>query len=792
MFFKRILSSVKKYRRQLIIVVGFLVAVFLIYFAFCLPRRLFDLPRSTVVEASNGKLLSAVTAADGQWRFPPGDTVPPKFTAALTAFEDRKFYSHHGVKISSVFRAAYQNLKAGRTVSGGSTLTMQIARMARNQNRNYFEKLIEAVWAMRLELRYNKNELLKIYASNAPFGGNVVGLEAASWRYFGASPQNLSWAQSACLAVLPNAPGLIHPGKNRNELRAKRNKLLKYLAETGTIDALTLETALDEPIPKKPRPLPDAAPHLLAHLKKTGSEGKRIKSTLNYEKQQLFTTLMQAHTQRLAANQIHNSALIVIDLNTNETVTYVGNGSTSAQHSKYVDIVQSPRSPGSILKPLLYARMMEEGKLHPRMLIPDIPLKFSNFTPKNFVDEYDGMVTAQNALTRSLNIPAVYLLQEYGIEKFLSKMRSAGFSHLNRSADEYGLSLILGGSETTLWDVVKAYAGMAKTLKGYNETGGYSSSFWSEPKLFHKHRDAQTIKDTQNRPIHFDAASIYLTLKMLTGLERPGSDQRWRWFSSSRKISWKTGTSFGNRDAWAVGCTPDYLVGVWVGNATGEGRPAIVGAKTAGPVLLDVFSRLPASQSNFSPPYDEMEEVTFCSKSGLRNLPHCPRVDTLLTHKNAAKVPACKYHKTVTTDIDENFSYYRDCAPDIDLVTKAWFVLPPLHEWFYKQKNPQYKPLPPLADDCKSTSKTAVMDFVYPKPGANAATAVDLSGRRGKIVFELAHRKPQTRVFWHLNNTYLGETTEIHKMAATVEKGKHTLLAVDENGEQKFVVFRVD
>lgn len=323
------------------------------------------------------------------------------------------------------------------------------------------------------------------------------------------------------------------------------------------------------------------------------------------------------------------------------------------------------------------------------------------------------------------------------------------------------------------------------------KNAGSFATFWSEPRLLRESPPENPSAKTDEKEPYLNSAASYLTLQMLTGLERPGEDQNWRWFSSSREIAWKTGTSYGNRDAWAVGCTPDYLVGVWAGNATGEGRPALVGAQTAGPVLLDVFSKLPKKESRFPTPYGEMEEITFCAKSGLRNLPHCPETDTFLTHKNAAKVPACKYHKVFTTNEYETLRYYQNCAPGVALKAKSWFILPPLHEWYYKQKNPDYEPLPPMAESCTGGEPENAMDFVYPKPGSEIVPAVNFSGEEGKIVFDLAHRKPETKVYWHLNNRYLGETSAIHKMAAKTEKGRNVLLAIDENGNKKRVVFRV-
>ncbi|HZH87322.1 MAG TPA: penicillin-binding protein 1C, partial [Brumimicrobium sp.] len=586
----------------------FAVFAFVVYFLGCLPTALFDSPTSTVLLSKDGRLMNARIADDGQWRFPEMDSTPVKFNEAIIAYEDHDFYTHAGVSFKAIGRAAISNIKARKVVSGGSTITMQIARMARNEKRTFFNKFIEAIWAFRMEFRYSKKQLLTIYASHAPFGGNVVGLEAASWRYYGLPPQDLSWSQAVTLAVLPNAPGLVHPGKNRDILLEKRNKVLKTLYEHGKIDAITYELSLDEPLIGAPKTLPSLAPHLLDNAIRNGKKGLRITTTLDDKKQEELTDILARHQMHLNHNFIHNAAMIVIDVKTNEVVTYIGNSATENKHQKYVDIVRSPRSSGSILKPFLYAAMTQEGMIHNDQLIPDVPMHFDHFSPKNYDEKNEGAVKAGDALARSLNVPAVYMLQEYGIDKFLHKLRSIGQTHVSKSAEHYGLSLILGGAESSLWDIANAYAGMAKTLNYYNTENKYNTNTWDEAGLFNAY-SAQSSSVTRTTS-KIDAASIYETFQALLSVNRPHMEASWEQYSSSSKIAWKTGTSYGNRDAWAIGCTPDYVVAVWVGNATGEGRPGIIGTTAAGPIMFDVFSHLTTKRNWFIPPYDELVKMS--------------------------------------------------------------------------------------------------------------------------------------------------------------------------------------
>jgi len=581
---------------------------------FVLPNKLFKDPYSTVLNDWNGNLLSASIAGDGQWRFPFSMEVPEKFQEALVLAEDKRFYRHPGVDLLSLGRAAQQNWKAGKVVSGGSTLSMQVIRLARkNQRRSISEKLIEIVLATRLEFRYSKKEILALYATHAPFGGNVVGLEAACWRFFGRTVSDLSWSEAAMLAVLPNNPSLIHLNKNRIKLKLKRDRLLERLAQAGKMDQLELHLAQAEPVPETLLTLPRLAPHLLTRAIREGKGENKVITTIDLGLQQRVTQIINDHHQRLKANQIFNAAAIILEIKTGNVLAYVGNTASGYKNNEDVDVVMAPRSTGSILKPFLYAAMLQEGKMLPHTLWPDVPTFINGYSPKNFSKEFDGAVPASAALIRSLNIPAVYELREYRYEKFYDKLKTIGLTTLKQPADHYGLTLVLGGAEGTLWDITGALASMARTLNNYFELPGKNRYSKSD---FHLPRYQQT-EDDKNKIIEesswLNAASVYLTFDALKEVYRPGENTGWRNFSSTKKIAWKTGTSFGFRDGWAVGVNPEYAVGVWVGNADGEGRPGLTGTETAAPILFDLFSVLPAS-GWFQMPVSEMEKIEVCQK----------------------------------------------------------------------------------------------------------------------------------------------------------------------------------
>ncbi len=765
-FFKR-LSVTKK---VILCILAFLVTGYI----FCLPRHLFHVPYSTVVTDRNEELLGARIASDGQWRFPPRNTTPEKIKECLITFEDKHFYHHWGVNPFAIGRAFYQNVKNKRIVSGGSTLTMQTIRLARNESRTFREKLIEMIWATRLEFRASKEEILSMYISHAPFGGNVVGLDAAAWRYFGHSADDLSWAESAMLAVLPNAPAMIHLSKGRKTLLDKRNRLLKQLLEKKTIDSSTYELAISEPLPDEPHPLPQIAPYLVSRFYQERN-GEYSRSTINRGIQTQVEDLAERWSNEFGRSDIRNLAILVIDIPSNQVVAYCGNVHfDQKQGGNQVDVIQAPRSTGSILKPFLYYAMLQEGSLLPDMLLPDVPVNINGFTPQNFSMQFEGAVPASEALARSLNIPAVTMLQRYGVPKFHSFLQQIGLKTINRSSSHYGLSLILGGAEATLWDVTNAYAMMGRSLLQLPQR---SCSLLLPTSRITESTDP------------FQPGAVWQTFDALKEVNRP-EEIDWKSIPSMQTIAWKTGTSYGFRDAWAVGVTPRYAVGVWVGNATGEGKPGLVGAQTAGPVLFDIFNLLPSS-SWFTRPAGIFVEAEVCRKSGHLKGRFCDETDTLLVLPAGLRTEACPYHHLVTLSANESQRIYENCANTEPTLRKSWFTLPPVWEWYYKQHHPEYKPLPPFKAGCGEDTFQP-MQFIYPPMNARIKLPKQLDGSKGFLTVELAHNNPNATVFWHLDETYQAQTQDFHKISLQPAAGKHSLTAVDGEGNTISTTFFVE
>lgn len=726
----------------------------LLLWLFCLPHNLFEgVSYSTVVTDKNGELLGARVADDGQWRFPPCDTLPEKFVKALIEFEDHRFYSHCGVSVSAIGRAIVQNIRNGRVVSGGSTLSMQVIRLSRQKPRTVWQKIVEMFMATRLEARYSKEEILRIYASHAPFGGNVVGIDAALWRYLGNDGAELSWAEAATLAVLQNAPSLIHLDKNRDALLAKRNRLLTRLYEKGELSDDDYELAIEEPLIGEPYPMPQYAPHLVEHYHKT-AHGKLTTTDIDLSLQQRVEELATRWSKELRGQNIRDIAVVISEVESGDVIAYCGNSDMSFERDgKWVDIAHSPRSSGSILKPLLYAAALQEGVILPNSLLPDVPTDFGGFVPKNFDGTYAGAIAADEALALSLNIPNVLLLKEYGVARFAESLQQMGFSSLTRPADEYGLSLVLGGAEVRLVDVVSCYSSMARCYTDSLACVGF--------------------------PLN-DKVALHYTFNAMREVNRP-DQMDWRRVSSVQNVAWKTGTSYGSRDAWAVGFTPKYVVGIWVGNADGSGVPELTGARTAGPILFDMFNLLPYSDWFTEPDASDGVLLRVCTHSGHPAGRHCSETKEVLLPVKSVDSPRCPYCKEVSVSLDGLRLVSDRSEPTRP---QRFFVLPPLMEHYYRQQHQEYQPLPKKSATNNDIEQS--FHFVYPADGSIVSIPKQMDGTKGSIVCQAVHNS-SAELFWHLDGSYIGTTSDVHKMQIKPSLGYHTITVVDDLGAQKTI-----
>lgn len=760
--------------------------IFLFY-----PYKLFENNYSTVLDDRSGNLIYAKIAPDGQWRFPAIKDVPEKFEKLILLFEDEYFYYHFGINPVSISKALVLNIRASEIIRGGSTISQQVIRLSRkNKRRTIGEKIIEASLALKLELNYSKKEILNFYVSHAPFGGNVVGLEVAAWRYFGRSLNTLSWSEMASLAVLPNAPSLIRPGKNTKAFKLKRDLLLKKAFEHGYFDEFSLELAQSENLPSKPKALPLFASHLGEEVIKQGHNGEKVKTSLDFELQKKVISIVDKYYRNNRQNKVYNIACLVAEVETGEIKAYVANSKSGRLHQQSVNNINSLRSSGSVLKPLLYNFLQQEGIILPQTLIYDIPSYFNGYIPKNYTDGYDGAVPADEAIARSLNIPAVYMLKKIGVPKFLYYLQQAGFTSIDKSADHYGLSLILGGAEISLWDLVQVYSSMARVLNNANKpkANSESNSFVNFHNSFYLNQEKKMIENNI-----YDPGSLWLTFSAISEMNRPIEGVNWKDLYSAQKIAWKTGTSYGRRDAWTVGITSKYVVGVWVGNSNGVGRPGLSGARLAAPIVFDVFSNLDAV-SWFEAPQAYLMDKKVCSLSGYLAGDECESTKVIKVALSAEKSNICPYHKKIFLDEEERFQVNSSCYDMQKIKSTNFFVLPTTVEYFYKKKNLNYKVLPPFLFNCQKAGLEK-MELIYPSNNSNIFIPRGFSGEKEYVIFEAVHRDKNEKVFWYLDDVFCGttksEANQNHKLKIQIDKGEHLLTIVDQNGnsiQRKFSI----
>jgi penicillin-binding protein 1C len=545
------------------------------------------------------------------------------------------------------------------------------------------------------------------------------------------------------------------------------------------IDSLTCSLAISEPLTEAALPMPSFAPHLTSRLW-IEEPGTRIRTTIDPSLQKEVSALVNSHQAMLEGNLIYNAAALIVQVPSGNVIAYAGNSTlpdTAVIYGRDVDMIPSPRSTGSIMKPFLYAGLLTTGEMLPNALVPDIPTRFPGFRPENSDFTYSGAVPAGDALARSLNIPAVRMLQMMNEERFLNLLHRMGFTSLNKPASHYGLSLILGGGEASLWELAGAYASMARVLNNINTGKEYHAEDWHPPRIV----DTGTEKLIPDPSPPLAAPAIWLTYEALRRVNRPETETGWRYFGSSPDIAWKTGTSFGFRDAWAIGTTPSYVVAVWAGNADGEGRPGLSGISSAAPLLFDIF-RLLEPGGWFARPEEDMTLSEVCAASGFRAGPYCNEKREEWIPAAGLKSEACPYHTVINLDTTGRYRVNISCAQPGEMVRSSWFVLPPAMEYYYRMRNPSYRSLPPFRPGCTDDRQVPSMEFLYPPRDAKIFIPRSLQGQPMSMLPEIAHRRRNAAVYWHLDNRYIGMTKHIHQTELQVNAGEHVITATDDEG----------
>lgn len=764
-------------------IVFFLVGMIIIYGIIPYSSPLFNTDYSQIITDENGEYLRVFLNDSDQWCLPPTNEIeiPEKLKKAIITFEDKFFYWHLGVNPLSIVSALYKNLSEQKIISGASTITMQVARLRSKNPRTFINKFIEILSAIKIELNYSKEEILKLYLDHAPFGGNIIGYRTACLKYFNKMPEDLSWADAATLAVLPNAPGLVAPNRDNQKLEKKRNRLLQKLFECNEISELTLMSALKEPILSNIFPFKAIAPHLSDKVAYENKDKKIARTTINIELQQLAEHITFQYSKSLKNEGIKNCSAIVLDTKSGEVKAYVGSADYFDFNSQgMVDGVAAKRSSASTLKPFLYALSIDEGLILPQTLMHDIPTYFEDFSPRNSDLKYRGIVRAKDALTSSLNIPAVRLLNSYGVFSFYTFLKSAGLTTLFRSSEDYGLPLIIGGAEVSLFELAMLYHGLANN-------GRFKKPYYLK-------KDSIRNNTQSNQLI--SSGSSYLTLEMLKDLKRPGIEHYWKQFQNQMSIAWKTGTSYGGKDAWAIGVTPRWTVGVWVGNFDGETNANISGVSSAGPLLFELFNNLPQMDNrDWFEKYDSyFKTVQLCKETGFLRGPYCDEIENSDIPENMFPLKICPFHKNIYIDPHNEYAVCSNCWNG--QYEEKHILRFPSNVVYYLQKNGQTTPnIPSHNRNCNSRFDDNPIKILYPPKNSKILLPRDFNGNLQELILKVAHTESVDNIFWYINEKYLGTTEKKHEKSVVLDYGWHKLFVVDMNGfsdEVNFFINRIN
>lgn len=759
-----------------IIIRGLLVAAALPV-VFLVLSLLFPLPPlkpySLVVEDRNGRLLQAFLAQDGVWRLRTSpDEIPRRMKEILIRREDRWFYYHPGVNPFAILRAVVQNVRSGHRVSGASTITMQIARMLHPGERTYLHKAVEVFRALQLEARYSKKEILEIYLSIAPLGGNIEGLRSASLLYYDTPLERLNIAQLFDLMLVPGDPNGLQPDRKADRLLSERKRQAVEWIRRGLLTAEDSVVIWNTPALALRRALPRAAPHFALRVRELFPGGGDVRSSLDLGIQHTVEQLLSNHIRPWKQRGVRNGAVLVVENTTREILAYAGSEDfTDAAASGQVDAVRALRSPGSTLKPFLYAMQMDRGELTPRSRLLDTPYDAEGFLAENYDGTYSGYVYADDALRRSLNVPMVRMLKRGGLHQFLDFTSSAGFASLAGQRTRLGLSMILGGCGVTLEELAAAYA-------AFPAGGRYA------PLRF-THEAADRAGDGKQI---FSPASAWMVTEILRGLDRPDLPNNFEFALNLPAVAFKTGTSYGRRDAWSIGYSAEYTVGVWIGNVDQRGNPELVGGKSAAPLLIDIFNSISrGSQKTILPQPKDIRGRLVCARSGLLPGPRCENLIDDVSSESHTSQRICDICREVLESPDGRLSYCPSCVADHPFRTVTVPEYPAELLDFWRRSGTAYAAAPPHNPRCSRLFSGDGPSIVSP---SDDMTYYFVAVKQ-KLVLQATSGVDVHQHAWYVNDTYLGKNGAGEKLFVPIAAGEHTVTCIDDRGRATSVHIKV-
>lgn len=724
-------------------------------------------PASTTVLDKRGRLLRAWTTPDGKWRIRRRlNEISPHLRRLLVAYEDRWFYSHPGVNPLALLRALKQNISEGRVVSGASTISMQTARMMEDRPRRLSSKLIELFRAVQLERRYSKDEILEIYLNLAPYGGNIEGAGAAALLYFGRDARELTPGQAALLAAIPNSPTRNRPDRHPQAAAAARERLLNILLARGAISQAERYRAASEAVEPGRRRLPFEAPHAAEMLRARRPHDDRIHSTIDGDMQRTLDALCAAHGRELRRRGVPQLAALVLDNSSGAVLALSGSLDffDERRHGQ-VNGALAPRSPGSTLKPFIYALAIDAGLLTPASMLVDAPVRYGAYDPENYDGRWRGLVSVREALENSLNVPAVNALAMLGRNGLYPFLKSAGVSTLARPESDYGLSMALGGCEMRLLELAGLYAMLAR--------GGV-------------HIRPHILAEDSPMPERLlSEEASWIVSDMLSGLLRPDLPHSWQYAADIPRVAWKTGTSYGHRDAWSVGYNPRYTVGVWAGDFEGHGVAELKGSEVAAPLLFDIFRVLPHSSDGewFRQPAG-VSERDVCALSGMPPGPHCGATRRDLYIPGVSPSKTCNMHRAYDIDSRTGYRLCSRCRSGRPYTTRVYEVYPPqAAEWmagagWAVQNPPRHNP------HCQAVQSGEAPQMDSPQNGMEYVIRRGQPLEHQKIRLSASGGAGGGRLYWFIDGVLLGETASGGALYWPPEAGRHAVVCADDEGRR--------
>ena len=737
-----------------------------------LPKEQLHRPHGQFVYARDDRLIAAYTSSDRFWRKPtPLADISQRLVQSVIASEDRWFYWHPGFNPISLVTAAVDNFRAGHVVRGGSTITMQIARMIEPKDRTIGNKLREIARAVQLECHYSKDELLEIYLNLVPYGGNIEGVGGAALMYFDKEPSELTWAECATLVTIPVSPTAFRPDRDSTTCRIRRDRVLARLHTLGMMDDDAYRRALVEEIPIERTKQPFVAPHFAQSLAAICPDSVMLHSTLNTEMQAICQRLAERHQLRLRDKDINNLSVVILDNHSGDILAMVGSPDfNDRRHQGQINGVLAPRSPGSALKPFVYALAFDSGQLSPEYRMADIPVNYAGYSPENYDEQYHGMVSVREALINSFNVPAVRACAQVGLEQYYNLLKRGGLSTLDRPYYDYGLPLVLGACEVTLLDLSNLYATLGR--------GG-------------ERRDVRWLTADSNyaQSQILSPEACYLVTDILCDLHRPDLPTSWEFTADMPVVAWKTGTSYGRRDAWTVGYNDQYTVGVWAGNFSGEGSIDIVGAKIAAPLMLSVFNEISDNHNRPTPP-EGIDERVVCAVSGQPPNEFCTHTVTEKYIPGRSSVEACNIHKMILVDNRTGQRVARATIPPEYVREKITTQWPPrVATWLHLNGAPSAYPTAEPNIAAAHNSERPVI--TSPENRAVYVMIDDIPADFQRILLEASVAPGCDRLHWFVDHTLYASGSPDDRLFMTPTRGRHEVMCVDNHGRSESITVEI-